>query len=276
MTLAKFLLPTKRPAMRTALSPVMLLSLAIVVCADAQQFRPAPKPDLNFNPAQTSPVAASPEKEPKLRSELPIPGTTQQFSTGLSRYEFLLAEAMRRFQVRDFKGATGYLDRADEVLPPTARSLNVRGAIAIELREFDRGYKYCEDALKVEPGFFPARFNICEIPFLKGNYPDARQRWQQLLGSKTWSDATTELVTYRIFLTYILENDLDQAKEWLEKIRFPSHTPAYQYANAVMARKKGNMAGWNEWLRSATYIWPEMKRSQFVDVLIQLGWLKQE
>jgi tetratricopeptide (TPR) repeat protein len=178
--------------------------------------------------------------------------------------------------VRDFKGAMEYVEKADEVLPPTAWSLNVRGAVAIETRDFEKGFKYCSDSLKLDPSFFPAKFNICEIPFLQGQYSEARKLWMQLYSAMRQGDPLNELLTYRIFLTYLLENDLVQAKQWLDKIPFPSQTPAYQFANAVWARQQGDLAKWDEWLRSAAYIWPELKRGEYVDVLIQLGWLRRD
>ena len=254
--------------MRPAIFPLMFL---LAACATAQDGT-APKP------AEKIPAAIPPaEKEAKgLRSELPTTVPGQKLGSFPSRYQFLLTEAMRRFQLRDFKGATDYADRADEVLPPTAWSLNVRGAIAIEQRDFDRGYKYCADALKLDENFFPAKFNICEIPFLEGKYAEARGLWLKMFAATKQGDSSSELLIYRIFLTYLLENDFDHAKEWLEKIPFPSQTPAYQYAHAALARQKGDIAKWEEWIRSAAYIWPETKRSDFVDVLFQLGWMKRE
>lgn len=193
-----------------------------------------------------------------------------------SRYRFLLTEAMTRFKGRDFAGATDYVNRADEILPPTAWSLNVRGAVAIEQRDFAVGRKFCMDALRVAPAFFPAEFNLCEIPFLEGKYAEARFLWSKLLAGLGPGNPAMELITYRIYLTYLLENDFNRAKEWLEKIPFPSQTPAYQFAQATWARQNGDIAKWDDWLRSAAYIWPEEKRSEFMDVLIQLGWLNRK
>lgn len=263
--LAKFPARLIRFLMRPALA---LLLPFLVACADAQD-GPDPKP----SPAENPPAAT---EGTGARSELSPSGPAQKISSLPSRYQFLLTEAMRRFQLRDFKGATDYADRADQVLPPTVWSLNVRGAIAIEQRDFDRGYKFCSDALKLEPGFFPARFNLCEIPFLQGKYAEARGLWLKVFAAVRQGDSSAELVIYRIFLTYLLESDLNHANEWLDKIPFPSQTPAYQYAHAALARQKGDVAKWDDWLRSAAYVWPEVKRSEYADVLIQLGWLKRE
>jgi tetratricopeptide (TPR) repeat protein len=183
---------------------------------------------------------------------------------------------MKRFQIRDYRGAIEYVDKADELLPPTAWSLNIRGAIAIEAHEYKEGLKYCLDALKLDPNFFPAKFNLCEIPFLQADYREARRLWGQLYSAMKVGNPSNELLIYRIFLTYLLENNLEQAKEWLEKLPFPSQTPAYQFAHAAWERQHGYMDKWDEWLRSAAYIWPEVQRGEYVDVMIQLGWLKHE
>ncbi len=258
--------------MRSVLSVSTFIVGMLIACAHAQESA-APKPDAKAWAAGKP--AAEPEPKGAL-SELSNSTTAQKYATLPSRYIFLLSESMRRFQLRDFKGALTYVDRADEILPPTAWSLNIRGAAAIELRDFERGFKQCSDALKLDPGFFPAKFNICEIPFLQGKYAEARGFWLKLFTTIRPGESTAELVTYRIYLTYLLEKDFDRAKEWMEKIPFPSQTPAYQYANAAWARQKGDMGKWDEWLRSAAYIWPEEKRSEFADVLIQIGWLKRE
>ncbi len=258
--------------MRPAFLVTPLIFAALIAIASAQSGA-ASKPEGKPGALEKSPAASEPKGA---LSELSNSGSAQKFATLPSRYIFLLSESMRRFQLRDFKGALDYVARADEVLPPTAWSLNIRGAAAIEQRDFENGYKQCSDALKLDPAFFPAKFNICEIPFLQGKYAEARGLWVKLLATVKGGDSTEELVIYRVFLTYLLENDFDHAKEWMGKIPFPSQTPAYQYANAAWARQKGDIGKWDEWLRSAAYIWPESKRSEYADVLIQIGWLKRE
>ncbi len=198
-------------------------------------------------------------------------------------YQMLVVEAMRSFQVHDYKTALALADKADTMLPPTPLTLNVRGAVAIETKQFEEGLKYCRQALKLDPKFFPARFNLCEIPFMMGRYAEARKLWQTLHDNyrtdyPTFSkeDEMPELLIYRIVICYLLEEDFLHAKDWVEKIPFPSVTPAYQYAHAAYEHERGDKTKWEEWLKSAAYIWPDYKRANFVDVLIQLKWLKAE
>lgn len=207
-------------------------------------------------------------------------------STYPARYRALLSQSMSSFHTRDFKGAEAALVKADAIMPPTSWSLNIRGAIAIEQKQWDEGLRYSIDALRIDPGFYPAKFNLCEIPFYQGKYAEARALWEKLLASQP----KDELLIYRIFLTYLLEGDAVNTEVWLKKIPFPSETPAYQYAHAAfyfhneqLAKKANEMerskeAGDKaaEWTKSAEFIWPEQKRANFIDVLMHLGWVRRE
>lgn len=191
-------------------------------------------------------------------------------------YRQILDKAMERFLVRDFKGALANVDQADQILPPTVWTLNMRGAAAIEQRSFAEGVKYCEAALKLDGAFFPAKFNLSEVLFLQGKYAEARALWLRLLQNDSGrADTTTELLSYRIFLTFLLEKDTKNAREWLEKIPYPSISPAYPYAHAAWEHEMGKMEKWEEWLKQTENIWPAAERANFTDVLMQLGWIKR-
>ena len=253
----------------------LALSVLLILVASLRAQETAPKTE----PQQPPPMEASvsgtgkPDADTKPLRPSQLAPARANFP---SQYLLYVAEAMKSFQARDFAGALSYADRADALLPPTVWTLNVRGAVAIEQLKFDEGEKYCLDALKMEPGFFPAKFNLCEIPFLQKKYHDARKGWQALYNSTAPDDPTVELLVYRIFLTYLLESDMVRAKEWLEKLPFPSQTPAYQYAHAAWERQNGNLTKFEEWIESAEFIWPLSKRASFADVLLQLNWLKKE
>jgi tetratricopeptide (TPR) repeat protein len=206
----------------------------------------------------------------------PSRGSTPSTANFPSQYLLFVAEAMKSFQARDFEGAIAYADRADALLPPTVWTINVRGAVAIERLQFADGEKFCMEALKLDPSFFPAKFNLAEIPFLQGKYPEARKRWETLYDRIAHDDPTGELLIYRIFLTFLLERDMAAARSWLDKLPFPSQTPAYQYAHAAWERQNGDIKKWQEWIDSAEFIWPLSKRSSFSDVLLQLKWLQKD
>ena len=227
------------------------------------------------------PLFAQEKPADTAKNTKPKPSAPKQFYT--KEYQMLIFEAMRSFQVHDYKSALALTEKAEALMPPTPMTWNVRGAVAIEMRQFEEGEKYCQQALKLNRFFFPARYNLCEIPFLKGEYAEARKMWQALYGSYradypafTKEDEMPELLIYRITIAFLLEKDFVHAKDWLEKIPFPSVTPAYQYAHAAWEHETGDRAKWEEWLKSARFIWPDAKRTNFVDVLVQLKWLKDD
>ena len=251
----------------------VLAPLAAVIFP-ALSFGQTPGPAAGKPP---EPAAPAPLDAPKTPTPPATPDSAKDRTPALpQRYQSLLVEAMNHFHIRDFAGTLKFVVRADEILAPTTWSLKIRGAVAIEQRDYAKGQKYCIDALKVDANFFPAKFNLCEIPFLQEKYAEARTLWMKLYEETKKEDPTGELLVYRIFLTYLLEKDLDHAKEWIAKIPFPSQTPAYHYAHAALERQQGNRAKWDEWIKSAEYVWPDSKRASFTDVLTQLGWLKKE
>ena len=95
-------------------------------------------------------------------------------------YKEALLAAMRAFTARDLATARAHVAKADSTYQPTPVSLNILGAIAIEEKKFEEGRKLCLDALKMAPKFFPARFNLAEIPFVQGKYAEARAMFEKL------------------------------------------------------------------------------------------------
>src|SRR5688572_25126984 len=111
-------------------------------------------------------------------------------------YRDAMMAAMRSFTSRDFDKAREQVNKADSTWKQTPVSLNILGAILIEERKFEDGRKQCLDALKLDPTFFPARFNLAEIPFVQGKYAEARAMFERLQED----EPTDDLLRFRIFL----------------------------------------------------------------------------
>ena len=263
--------------MRSAFLCIPLLAASLIAQDPAPQPAdpPAEKPEQANEKGLHGSARGNSTPQPNARLFRPSQDTAPSKQNYPAQYLFYVAEAMKSFQARDFGGSLAYVEKADALVPATVWTLNVRGAVAIEQLKFEEGKKFCFEALKQEPGFFPAKFNLCEIPFLQGNYAEARKGWLELYNQLAPADPTGELLIYRIFLTYLLEKDMTHAREWMDKLPFPSQTPAYQYSHAAWERQNGDMKKWEEWIQSAEFIWPQVKRANFVDVLLQLKWLQQ-
>ncbi len=189
-------------------------------------------------------------------------------------YRDLMLHILRAFNARDFKKATQLLDEADQVIPSTAIALNTRGAIAIEEHRYVEGAAFCRDALAKDPSYFPARFNLGEIPFMKKDYPEARKIFTALLEEKPKNDVK-EMLLFRIFLTYLLEKNEDAASETLDQIHFPGETAAYYFAQSAREFSQGNREKAQGWIRSADWVFSPAKNYFFVEVFYDLGWVKR-
>lgn len=186
-------------------------------------------------------------------------------------YREALIAAMRSFTVRDFEKAREQVRKADSSWQETPVSLNILGAIEIEQKRFDEGRKYCLEALNKDPRFFPARFNLAEIPFVQGKYTEARAMFTKLQEDEPNDD----LLKFRIFLTHLLEKNEAEAKKHLDDIPLINDTPISFYANAAWEFAHGRDAKAQEWIASGSRTFPPIKHINFIEVFYDLGWLKR-
>jgi len=186
-------------------------------------------------------------------------------------YEPTVLSAMRSFVGRDFKTALEFVDKADRMYQPTARTVNIRAAVAIEEKKYDEGRQYCIKALQLDPKFFPALFNLAEIPFMQGKYAEARLTYEKLIEDEQNAD----LVKFRLLLTYLLEKNDERAKELLDKVPLLNDTPVYFYSHAAWEFGHGNEKEAQSYISSAETVFPKSKLANFIDVFYDLGWLKR-
>jgi tetratricopeptide (TPR) repeat protein len=187
-------------------------------------------------------------------------------------YRDAVMEAMRTFTAHDYAKAKEQVQKADAGYQQTPVSLNMLGAIAIEQKNFDEGQKLCLEALKKDPKYFPAQFNLAEIPFVQGKYAEARGMFEKLQQDQPKDD----LVRFRIFLTYLLEKNDAEAKKRLDEIPLINDTPISFYANAAWQFAHGNEARGKDWIGSALRSFPPVQQINFIEVFYDLGWLPRQ
>jgi tetratricopeptide (TPR) repeat protein len=187
-------------------------------------------------------------------------------------YRDSLIQAMRAFTTRDFDSAKELIEKADASYKPTTMSLNILGAIAIEGKRFDEGREYCNKALKIDPKFFPARFNLAEIPFIQKQYGEARTKLEELQKD----DPKNDLLKFRIFLTYLVEGNDREARALLDAIPLINDTPISFYANAAWEFAHNDPEKARGWIGSALKSFPAVKQINFIEVFYDLGWIKRE
>jgi len=183
-----------------------------------------------------------------------------------------LIAAMRSFTSRDFAKARVQVQKADSTWQQTPVSLNILGAIEIEQKNFEEGRKLCIQALEKDPRFFPARFNLAEIPFVQGKYTEARAMFMKLQEDEPDDD----LLKFRIYLTVLLEKKDEEARRQLDNIPLINDSPISFYANAAWEFAHGDEKKAKEWIASGVRTFPPVKHINFIEVFYDLGWLTRE
>lgn len=196
-------------------------------------------------------------------AEDPLQNATPEYITALR-------EAVRAFNARDFPATLKALDAAEAINPPTPLTLNTRGAALIEQKKFDEGLEYCRKALAIDPKFYPARFNLCEVPLVQKRYAEARTMFQKLFDE----NPKDELVQFRILLTWLLEKNDDEARRVLDGIPFPGNTPAYYYGNAAWEFAHDNAEEANKWVARGNWVFKPDITTNFSQPFLEIGWLK--
>ena len=207
-----------------------------------------------------------------------------EISSNEQRSERLKAEAQanvekaeRAFQQRDFDGALKSLDLADAAAPNNAPSATLRGEILMEQGKLDEASKAFEKALKADPKFGEAQYNLALIPFKQGDYQTARDRFEALFAETPGDEKNqaAQLLRYKIYLTLLMQGKEEQAQQLMDQFKFTGETPALYYAHAAWEYKHGNRDQGNDWVRSARKIYSPPLNIVFADSFYDLGWLKK-
>src|SRR5213083_2061426 len=184
-------------------------------------------------------------------------------------------QALQAYEQRDFDSAAKLAEQADTAEPNQPQVLNLRGAILLEQQKYDEAEGFFKEALKVDPKFREAQFNLADVPFRNKDYTKARDRFQALLKQTPGGDKNqaAQLINFRIFLTYLLEGKDSRAQKLMEQFQFSGDTPSLYYAQAAWQFKHDNADKANDWIASARKIYPSASNAMYAAGFYDLGWL---
>jgi tetratricopeptide (TPR) repeat protein len=192
--------------------------------------------------------------------------------------EAMYDKAFREFDATNFPEALKQLDTIDARQPDLAESQNLRGVIFMREGIYDKAEAALHEALRIDPKFWNARFNLAEIPFLKKDWPEARTRFQELLSNNV-SDLQGEaaqLIQYKILLTYLMEGKENMVDSILAKFELSPETPAVHYANAAIALQHKNNKEAKDWMATAEKNFTPQLNKLFAESLFEVGWLQKQ
>src|SRR5213078_4263806 len=194
-----------------------------------------------------------------------------------SELEEMYSKAFRAFDSKNFPEALKQLDAIDARQPDLAASKNLRGVILMRQGNYDQAESALQEAARIDPKFWNARFNLAEIPFLKKDWAEARKRFEQLLSS-SGSDLASEakqLIQYKILLTYLLEGKENMVDSILAKLELSPVTPAVDYVKAAVALQHKNEKEGKDWIAVAEKNFSPQLNKLFAESLFEVGWLEK-
>src|SRR5947209_9992866 len=192
--------------------------------------------------------------------------------------EGMYDKAFRAFDANNFPDALKELDAIDARQPDLAESQNLRGVIMMRQGIYDKAEAALREALRVDSKFWNARFNLAEIPFLRKDWAEARNRFQELLSSNAseLQGEATQLIQYKILLTYLLEGKENMVDAILAKFELSPDTPAVHYANAAIALQQKNNNEARDWMAQAEKNFSPQLNKLFAESLYEVGWLQKQ
>ena len=191
--------------------------------------------------------------------------------------EEMYNKAFREFDANNFPQALKELDAIDARQPDVAASQNLRGVILMRQGIYDKAEVALLEAARIDPTFWNARFNMAEIPFLKKDWAEARNRFEKLLSSSQ-SDLASEasqLIQYKILLTYLLEGKENMVDSILAKLELSPDTPAVDYVKAAVALQHKNGKEAKDWMAAAEKNFSPQLNKLFAESLYEVGWLEK-
>jgi tetratricopeptide (TPR) repeat protein len=192
--------------------------------------------------------------------------------------EAMYDKAFRAFDSNNFSEALKQLDAIDARQPDLAESQNLRGVIMMRQGIYDKAEGALNEALRIDPKFWNARFNLAEIPFLRKDWAQARERFQGLLSTNAseLQGEATQLIQYKILLTYLLEGKENMVDSILAKFELSPDTPAVHYANAAIALQQKNTKEARDWMAQAEKNFSPALNKLFAESLYEVGWLQKQ
>ncbi len=210
------------------------------------------------------------------RASLPLTTAGERAEKGKALARSKFDQAQQALRQRDFVTARKLVDEADQAQPNQPATLNLRGEILMEQKQFGEAEAAFKKAAKLDPKFREAQYNLAQIPFKNKDYAKARERLEALLERTPGGDKNqaAELMKFKIYMTLLLEGKESRAQAMMEQFQFTGETPALYYAQAAWEFKHSNPEKAADWTASAKKIYSPALNSVFAEAFYDVGWMQ--
>ncbi len=238
---------------------------ALPLPASAQTLAANPTPTPPASSASPSAGSAAPSAAPDSSAAPAIPAPTPD---QIAKWQ----QALNAFAGEKYADALAIVEDLIKARPLDTQLLLVRGNILLKMEKWPQAVDQFNAILKNNPKDASARYGIAECSYYQQKYADARDLYQKLSAD----DPRNDLFTYKIYLTYLMEGNMTEAKNRLDKFDFAGNSPAYYFAQAAWNYKQGKTADAEGYIASSVGIYPPISNNLFADPLMSAGWLKKK
>src|SRR5437773_4367082 len=212
----------------------------------------------------------------RARASLPLMTAAERSEKTKAVAHSKFEQAQQALRRRDFGTAGKLVDEAEQAEPNQPTTLNLRGEILMEQKQFDEAEAVFKRAAKLDPKFREAQYNLAQIPFKKKDYAKARERFEALFERTPGGDKNqaSQLIKFKIYMTLLLDGKESRAQAIMEQFQFTGDTPALYYAQAAWEFKHNNPEKAADWTASAKRIYSPALNSVFADAFYDVGWVQ--
>ena len=169
------------------------------------------------------------------------------------RMAMVLRQATKYFEAGDYQAAVDRLGDLQGEPGQDPSVLNLRGAILTKLKRYDEAREVFTSILRTDANYFPAAFNLGEVQFLSGDREGALETFQSIRRR----DPRNELVRFKVLLSLLVLDREEDAQKVANGLIPAGSTPAWYYAQAMIARKAGDEATAQKHLSAALSIYQD-------------------
>lgn len=189
----------------------------------------------------------------------------------------LLVEAQSLQGRKRYVDALAKLQEAESLAPARPEIYNVRGAIylAAPTRDLDKAREQFTKARALNSAEMPPYFNLGEVDFVGGRWPECEQAFSEVLAKFPKLPASVRhLVLFKVLVAKVKQNKLDEAEKLLaDSFTFMDDTPAYYFSKAVIAFQKKDDKTANDWLAKGQIIFKGEPSSAYLDSLMEAHYI---
>jgi len=185
----------------------------------------------------------------------------------------IIKSARAEYRAGNFDRALALLDQLGKNAGPNVDAIDLRGQIYLEQGRFDEAKKSFTAASEANTARFAPKLHFGDVLLREKKFSEALDIYLGLLRG-TNSQVGTEKLRYAVLLSYLFLKDEARAQIALDRIPFPTESPAYYYAQAAWEFAHGHEGDAKKWVKAAGKMFNEDSTTWFARPLYAFGWLQ--